>query len=174
MSPQSGTYDHIHEKVRDPVRSPLVKLVRAELVVGSVTTSESSVLYVFGFLVLLSPPRWFPPSSWCWWLAPPSMVAGPSNEGQCAQTTRPQQDPCRVTAAGGFTWPIPNSGDLGPGRCPSGIEGDTSNTVSAIPPQPPSPFRTPLSPRDHTHNPPCLCRSPIAKSRTGWRAPPRP
>ena len=39
------TYDHIHEKVRDPVRSPLVKLVRARLVVGSVT-SESLVLSV--------------------------------------------------------------------------------------------------------------------------------
>ena len=41
------TYDHIHEKIRDPVRSPLVKLMRAELVLRSVTTGESSVLYVF-------------------------------------------------------------------------------------------------------------------------------
>ena len=41
------TYDHIHETIRDPVRSPLVKLVRAKSVVGSVTTSESLVLYVF-------------------------------------------------------------------------------------------------------------------------------
>ena len=43
----SITYDHIRAKIRDPVRSPLVKRARAESVVGSVTTSESSVLYVF-------------------------------------------------------------------------------------------------------------------------------
>ena len=41
------TYDHIHVKIRDPVRSPLVKRMRARSVVGSVTTSESLVLYVF-------------------------------------------------------------------------------------------------------------------------------
>ncbi len=53
------TYDHIHEKVRDPVRSPLVKLVRAELVLRSVTTGESSVLYVFfsAFIPTKSPSR---------------------------------------------------------------------------------------------------------------------
>jgi hypothetical protein len=34
------------QKARDPVRSPLVKLVRARVVVGSVTTSECRVLYV--------------------------------------------------------------------------------------------------------------------------------
>ena len=45
--PLTTTYDHIHEKIRDPVRSPLVKLMRAKSVVGSVTTSESLVLYVF-------------------------------------------------------------------------------------------------------------------------------
>ncbi|KAK0755088.1 hypothetical protein B0T18DRAFT_455458, partial [Schizothecium vesticola] len=33
-------------KTRDPVRSPIDKPVRARLVVGSVTTSESLVLYV--------------------------------------------------------------------------------------------------------------------------------
>ena len=49
MELETSTYDHIHEKVRDPVRSPLVKLVRAELVLRSVTTGESSVLYVFRF-----------------------------------------------------------------------------------------------------------------------------
>ena len=43
----SLTYGHTCQRTRDPVRSPLVKLARAELVVGSVTTSESSVLYVF-------------------------------------------------------------------------------------------------------------------------------
>ena len=41
------TYDHTHWKTRDPVRSPIDKPVRARLVVGSVTTSESLVLYVF-------------------------------------------------------------------------------------------------------------------------------
>ena len=49
--PSSGvstnTYDHTHWRIRDPVRSPIDKLVRARLVVGSVTTSESPVLYVF-------------------------------------------------------------------------------------------------------------------------------
>ncbi len=40
-------YDHTHRKARDPVRSPQVKLMRAGLVVGSVTTSEYLVLYVF-------------------------------------------------------------------------------------------------------------------------------
>ena len=44
--PLTITYDHIHEKVRDPVRSPLVKFVRAKLVLRSVTTGESLVLYV--------------------------------------------------------------------------------------------------------------------------------
>ncbi len=38
------TYGHTHQKARDPVRSPLDKLVRAGLVVGSVTTSEYPVL----------------------------------------------------------------------------------------------------------------------------------
>ncbi len=45
------TYDHIHERAWDPVRSPLIKFVRAESVLRSVTTGESSVLYVFfGFV----------------------------------------------------------------------------------------------------------------------------
>ncbi|KAJ0135293.1 Uncharacterized protein HZ326_21664 [Fusarium oxysporum f. sp. albedinis] len=38
-------------RTRDPVRSPIDKLIRGELVVGSVTTSESSLLYVFSFAV---------------------------------------------------------------------------------------------------------------------------
>ena len=37
-------------KARDPVRSPLDKPLTAALVVGSVTTSESVVLYVFAVL----------------------------------------------------------------------------------------------------------------------------
>ncbi len=41
------TYDHRYWKTRDPVRSPIDKPVTARLVVGSVTTSESLVLYVF-------------------------------------------------------------------------------------------------------------------------------
>ncbi|KAL2023041.1 hypothetical protein VTK56DRAFT_3951 [Thermocarpiscus australiensis] len=44
---RTSTYDHTHWKVRRPVRSALVKPVRARLVVGSVTTSESLVLYVY-------------------------------------------------------------------------------------------------------------------------------
>jgi hypothetical protein len=36
-----STYDHTIWKTRDPVRSPIDKPVRAGLVVGSVTTSES-------------------------------------------------------------------------------------------------------------------------------------
>ena len=43
----SITYDHTCQKTRDPVRSPLVKLARAKLVLRSVTTGESLVLYVF-------------------------------------------------------------------------------------------------------------------------------
>ncbi|KAI3320080.1 hypothetical protein HD806DRAFT_507670 [Xylariaceae sp. AK1471] len=44
MTPDLSTYDHTHWKTRDPVRSPIDKPVRAKLVVGSVTTSESLVL----------------------------------------------------------------------------------------------------------------------------------
>ncbi|KAH8838302.1 hypothetical protein MCOR07_003377 [Pyricularia oryzae] len=40
----SVTYDHTHWNIRDPVRSPLVKPVRAEPVLRWVTTGESSVL----------------------------------------------------------------------------------------------------------------------------------
>jgi hypothetical protein len=50
--PQIVTYDHTHWKARDPVRSPIDKPVRARLVVGSVTTSESLVLYVIFFGLL--------------------------------------------------------------------------------------------------------------------------
>ena len=46
----ASTYDHTQWKARDPVRSPLDKPLRAGLVVGSVTTSESPVLYVNYFL----------------------------------------------------------------------------------------------------------------------------
>ena len=46
----SSTYDHRIWRTRDPVRSPLVKPDTAGLVVGSVTTSESLVLYVVIFL----------------------------------------------------------------------------------------------------------------------------
>lgn len=45
----SDTYDHTQCKIRDPVRSPIVKSLRAGLVVGSVTTSEYPVLYVLSF-----------------------------------------------------------------------------------------------------------------------------
>ena len=52
MKSVSATYDHRHWRTRGPVCSPIDKLVSAELVVGSVTTSESSVLYVFLFLLV--------------------------------------------------------------------------------------------------------------------------
>ena len=52
-----NTYDHTHWRTRDPVRSPIDKSVRARLVVGSVTNSESLVLYVF------FPPLWVPPAA---------------------------------------------------------------------------------------------------------------
>jgi hypothetical protein len=48
------TYDHTHWKIRDPVRSPIDKPVRGGLVVGSVTTSESPLLYVFLMISLPS------------------------------------------------------------------------------------------------------------------------
>ncbi|KAM5520609.1 hypothetical protein FOXYSP1_14500 [Fusarium oxysporum f. sp. phaseoli] len=41
------TYDHTHWRIRDPVCSPIDKPVRGGLVVGSVTTSEYPLLYVF-------------------------------------------------------------------------------------------------------------------------------
>ena len=47
--PLTSTYDHTSRKTRDPVRSPQDKPGRAGLVVGSVTTSEYPVLYVFFF-----------------------------------------------------------------------------------------------------------------------------
>ena len=45
------TYDHRHQKTGHPVRSAIHKLVIGRLVVGSVTTSESLLLYVFGFFL---------------------------------------------------------------------------------------------------------------------------
>ncbi|KAI0906119.1 hypothetical protein F4823DRAFT_608493 [Ustulina deusta] len=42
-------YDHTLWKARDPVRSPLDKPERAKSVVGSVTTGESLVLYIYFF-----------------------------------------------------------------------------------------------------------------------------
>lgn len=43
----SNTCDHIHKKIPDPVRSPIVKLVRGQLVAESVTISEYCLLHVF-------------------------------------------------------------------------------------------------------------------------------
>ena len=56
---QIVTYDHRHWKARDPVRSPIDKLVTARLVVGWVTTSESLVLYVFSSFFFLTIPLLF-------------------------------------------------------------------------------------------------------------------
>jgi hypothetical protein len=47
-----STYDHSSQKIRDPVRSPLVKPRSGRLVVGSVTTSEYRLLYVYSFCFL--------------------------------------------------------------------------------------------------------------------------
>ena len=54
---KTGTYDHSHRKIRDPVRSPIDKPVSGRLVVGSVTTSEYRLLYVYFFLQLFWPRR---------------------------------------------------------------------------------------------------------------------
>ena len=54
----SNTYDHRHQTTRDPVRSPLDKLATAELVLRSVTTGESSVLYVYFFSVQNLQKKW--------------------------------------------------------------------------------------------------------------------
>ena len=45
-------HGHTQWKIRHPVRSALDRPLRVELVVGSVTTSESSMLYVFCLFVL--------------------------------------------------------------------------------------------------------------------------
>ena len=50
----SHTYDHRVWKTGLPVRSAVLKPHAGELVVGWVTTSESSLLYVFFFYYLLS------------------------------------------------------------------------------------------------------------------------
>ncbi|KAI8624344.1 hypothetical protein F5Y19DRAFT_319047 [Xylariaceae sp. FL1651] len=49
LKTRSFTYDHRIWRTRGPVRSPIAKPDTARLVVGSVTTSESLVLYVFFF-----------------------------------------------------------------------------------------------------------------------------
>ncbi|KUM62192.1 hypothetical protein ACN42_g4918 [Penicillium freii] len=49
---QPGTYDHKVWKTGLPVRSAVLKPHAGELVVGWVTTSESSLLYVFVFFFL--------------------------------------------------------------------------------------------------------------------------
>ena len=41
------TYGYTHQRTRDPVRSPIFKLVMGEVVPGWVTTWEFSLLYVF-------------------------------------------------------------------------------------------------------------------------------
>jgi hypothetical protein len=46
-SVEASTYDHTYQTIRHPVRSALVKLVRAGPVLRWVTTWESPVLYVF-------------------------------------------------------------------------------------------------------------------------------
>jgi hypothetical protein len=50
----SSTYDHRVWKTGLPVRSAVLKPHAGELVVGWVTTSESSLLYVFAFFLLQS------------------------------------------------------------------------------------------------------------------------
>jgi hypothetical protein len=47
-----GTYDHRVWKTGLPVRSAVLKPHAGELVVGWVTTSESSLLYVFCFVLV--------------------------------------------------------------------------------------------------------------------------
>jgi len=47
----SSTYGHRLKNTRHPVRSAIDKLQIEQLVVGSVTTSESCLLYVFDFFL---------------------------------------------------------------------------------------------------------------------------
>jgi hypothetical protein len=47
----SSTYDHRLERTGHPVRSAIHKLQIGGLVVGSVTTSEYPLLYVFAFFL---------------------------------------------------------------------------------------------------------------------------
>ena len=49
-----STYDHRVWRTGLPVRSAVLKPHAGELVVGWVTTSESSLMYVFIFLLLFS------------------------------------------------------------------------------------------------------------------------
>ncbi len=49
-----STYDHRHQRTGHPVRSAIHKLVIGRLVVGSVTTSESLLLYVRYFFLAFS------------------------------------------------------------------------------------------------------------------------
>ncbi|KOS36151.1 hypothetical protein ACN38_g13140 [Penicillium nordicum] len=51
---KTTTYDHRVWKTGLPVRSAVLKPHAGELVVGWVTTSESSLLYVFGFCYIES------------------------------------------------------------------------------------------------------------------------
>jgi hypothetical protein len=51
LNPNPSTYDHRVWKTGLPVRSAVLKPHAGELVVGWVTTSESSLLYVFGFFL---------------------------------------------------------------------------------------------------------------------------
>jgi hypothetical protein len=52
FTPSPSTYGHRQQKTGHPVRSAIHKLLIGRLVVGSVTTSESLLLYVFEFLIL--------------------------------------------------------------------------------------------------------------------------
>ena len=51
----SSTYDHRLKKIGHPVRSAIHKLEIGGLVVGSVTTSEYPLLYVFFLAFTASP-----------------------------------------------------------------------------------------------------------------------
>ena len=57
----SSTYDHREWRTGLPVRSAVLKPLAGWLVVGWVTTSESQLLYVFFFFVLIcfSLQKWF-------------------------------------------------------------------------------------------------------------------
>jgi hypothetical protein len=49
LATSTSTYDHRYQRTRDPVRSPIDKLVIVRLVLGWVTTGESLMLYVLHF-----------------------------------------------------------------------------------------------------------------------------
>lgn len=71
---RSSTYDHRLRKLGHPVRSAILKTQIGKLVVEWVTISESLLLYVFNFLLLL-----------CWWVTMSKWAMGFAIPISCAE-----------------------------------------------------------------------------------------